>query len=184
MKANIERKTGPSGSATICRRALFYGKASMRLVYKSSTPTRFQWAAQPLRAAAGRPSIRRQRSASRARSRSSLRGCRSPAPSAPKRPRLRFPSLLGVGIEGRPSSSKDARLSRGRGQNPISMSETRKLAAILATDVVGYSRLADVHEDRTLPRLRALRGDLIATIAMHHGRVFKRTGDGALVELT
>ncbi len=64
------------------------------------------------------------------------------------------------------------------------MSETRKLAAILAADVVGYSRLADVDEDRTLPRLRALRGDFIATIAMHHWCVFKRTGDGALVELT
>jgi adenylate cyclase len=65
------------------------------------------------------------------------------------------------------------------------MLETRKLAAILAADVVGYSRLADVNEDRTLARLRALRSDLIdPTIAMHHGRVFKRTGDGALVELT
>jgi adenylate cyclase len=51
--------------------------------------------------------------------------------------------------------------------------------------VVGYSRLADVNEDRTLARLRAIRSDLIdPTIAMHHGRVFKRTADGALVELT
>jgi len=65
------------------------------------------------------------------------------------------------------------------------MSETRKFAAILAPEVVGYSRLADVNEDRTLARLRAIRSDLIdPTIAMHHGRVFKRTGDGALVELT
>ena len=41
------------------------------------------------------------------------------------------------------------------------MSETRKLAAILAADVVGYSRLAGADEDRTLARLRALRSDLI-----------------------
>jgi adenylate cyclase len=63
------------------------------------------------------------------------------------------------------------------------MSENRKLAAILAADVVGYSRLASEDEDRTLARLRALRSDLIdPTIAVHHGRVIKRTGDGALVE--
>ena len=63
------------------------------------------------------------------------------------------------------------------------MSETRKLAAILAADVVGFSRLAGADEDRTLARLRALRSDLIdPTIAVHHGRVVKRTGDGALVE--
>ncbi|ASY59072.1 adenylate/guanylate cyclase domain-containing protein [Sinorhizobium sp. CCBAU 05631] len=63
------------------------------------------------------------------------------------------------------------------------MSENRKLAAILAADVVGYSRLAGADEDRTLARLRALRSDLIdPTIAVHNGRVIKRTGDGALVE--
>jgi adenylate cyclase len=63
------------------------------------------------------------------------------------------------------------------------MSETRKLAAILAADVVGYSRLAGVDEDRTLARLRALRSDLIdPTIAVYHGRVVKRTGDGSLIE--
>ena len=63
------------------------------------------------------------------------------------------------------------------------MAETRKLAAILAADVVGYSRLTGADEDRTLARLRALRSDLIdPTIAVHHGRVIKRTGDGALVE--
>jgi TolB-like protein/Tfp pilus assembly protein PilF len=49
--------------------------------------------------------------------------------------------------------------------------------------VVGYSRLAGSDEDRTLARLRALRSDLIdPTIAVHNGRVVKRTGDGALVE--
>ena len=63
------------------------------------------------------------------------------------------------------------------------MTETRKIAAILAADVVGYSRLAGADEDRTLARLRALRSDLIdPTISVHHGRVVKRTGDGALVE--
>jgi adenylate cyclase len=61
--------------------------------------------------------------------------------------------------------------------------ETRKIAAILVADVVGYSRLAGADEDRTLARLRALRGDLIdPTIALHHGRTVKLTGDGALVE--
>ncbi len=63
------------------------------------------------------------------------------------------------------------------------MVETRKLAAILAADVVGYSRLAGTDEERTLARLRALRGDLIdPAIAAHQGRVVKRIGDGILVE--
>src|SRR5208337_923548 len=63
------------------------------------------------------------------------------------------------------------------------MTQTRKLAAILAADVVGYSRLAGADEERTLARLRALRSDLIdPTIAVHNGRVVKRTGDGALIE--
>jgi TolB-like protein/class 3 adenylate cyclase len=63
------------------------------------------------------------------------------------------------------------------------MSETRKLAAILVSDVVGYSRLAGADEDRILARLRTLRSDLIdPTVAVHHGRIVKRTGDGAIVE--
>jgi adenylate cyclase len=63
------------------------------------------------------------------------------------------------------------------------MSERRKLAAILCSDVVGYSRLAGADEDRILARLRALRSDLIdPTIAVHHGRIVKRTGDGSIVE--
>src|SRR5246500_4689043 len=63
------------------------------------------------------------------------------------------------------------------------MSETRKLAAILVSDVVGYSRLAGADEDRILARLRTLRSDLIdPTIAVHHGRVVKRTGDGSIIE--
>jgi len=63
------------------------------------------------------------------------------------------------------------------------MSETRKIAAILVSDVVGYSRLAGTDEDRTLARLRALRSDLIdPTISVHHGRIVKRTGDGSIIE--
>jgi class 3 adenylate cyclase len=63
------------------------------------------------------------------------------------------------------------------------VSETRKLAAILVADVVGYSRLAGADEDRILARLRTLRSDLIdPTIAVHHGRVVKRTGDGSIIE--
>jgi adenylate cyclase len=63
------------------------------------------------------------------------------------------------------------------------MVETRKLAAIFAADVVGFSRLTGADEDRTLARLRTLRSDLIdPTIAVHKGRVVKRTGDGAIIE--
>jgi adenylate cyclase len=63
------------------------------------------------------------------------------------------------------------------------VSETRKLAAILVADIVGYSRLAGADEDRILARLRTLRSDMIDPIlAVHHGRVVKRTGDGAIVE--
>lgn len=59
----------------------------------------------------------------------------------------------------------------------------RRLAAILAVDVVGFSRLAGTDEDRTLARLRTLRSDVFdPTIAIHNGRVIKRTGDGAIVE--
>ena len=63
------------------------------------------------------------------------------------------------------------------------MTETRKLAAIVVADVVGYSRLAGADEDRTLARLRGLRSDLIdPAIAAHHGRIIKRTGDGSIIE--
>jgi len=63
------------------------------------------------------------------------------------------------------------------------MTESRKLAAILVTDIVGYSRLAGADEDRILARLRTLRSDLIEpTISVHRGRVVKGTGDGFIVE--
>src|SRR6202451_1295451 len=63
------------------------------------------------------------------------------------------------------------------------MAESRKIAAILAADVVGFSRMASADEDSTLARLRTLRAELIdPTVAAQNGRVFKRTGDGALIE--
>jgi TolB-like protein/class 3 adenylate cyclase/Flp pilus assembly protein TadD len=63
------------------------------------------------------------------------------------------------------------------------VTETRKLAAILVADVVGFSRLAGADEDRTLARLRGLRSDLVdPAIAAHHGRIVKRTGDGSIIE--
>jgi TolB-like protein/class 3 adenylate cyclase len=59
----------------------------------------------------------------------------------------------------------------------------RRLAAILAADVVGYSRLIGADEDGTLDRLRSIRAELIdPTIAAHRGRLVKTTGDGLLVE--
>ena len=59
----------------------------------------------------------------------------------------------------------------------------RRLAAILAADVAGYSRLIEVDEEGTLGRLKALRGEVIdPKIAGHHGRIVKTTGDGLLVE--
>ncbi len=59
----------------------------------------------------------------------------------------------------------------------------RKLAAILAADVAGYSRLMGADEEGTLARLKALRAELIdPAIAAHHGRIVKTTGDGLLVE--
>jgi adenylate cyclase len=59
----------------------------------------------------------------------------------------------------------------------------RRLAAILAADVVGYSRLMAADETGTHTRLKALRKDFIEpTIAAHHGRIVKLLGDGALVE--
>ena len=58
------------------------------------------------------------------------------------------------------------------------MTATRKLAAILAADVVGFSRMAGADEDRTLARLRALRSDPIdPTISAYNGRIVKRTGE-------
>src|SRR5271155_4783139 len=83
------------------------------------------------------------------------------------------------------SSASDVALAKLSKKASKDMAESRKLAAILAADVAGYSRLAGADEDRTLARLRALRSDLIdPTISVHNGRVVKRTGDGALVEFS
>ena len=63
------------------------------------------------------------------------------------------------------------------------MPATRRLAAILAADVAGYSRLMGTDEEGTLERLRAIRTELIApSIAAHNGRIVKTTGDGLLAE--
>ena len=63
------------------------------------------------------------------------------------------------------------------------MTEGRKIAAILVADVVGFSRLTEADEERTLARLRGLRNELFnPTIEAHGGRVVKRLGDGVIVE--
>jgi TolB-like protein/class 3 adenylate cyclase len=59
----------------------------------------------------------------------------------------------------------------------------RRLAAILAADVAGYSRLMGADEEGTLERVKALRRELVdPKIGEHHGRIVKTTGDGLLVE--
>src|SRR5437879_8482242 len=63
------------------------------------------------------------------------------------------------------------------------MASTRRLAAILAADAAGYSRLMGADEEGTLERLKAHRRELIdPKIGEHHGRIVKTTGDGMLVE--
>ena len=58
------------------------------------------------------------------------------------------------------------------------MSQTRRLAAILAADVAGFSRLMGADEEGTLERLKALRRELLdPKIAEHRGRIVKTTGD-------
>jgi len=59
----------------------------------------------------------------------------------------------------------------------------RRLAAVLAADVAGYSRLMGADEEGTLAQLKTLRKTLVdPTIAAHRGRIVKTTGDGLLVE--
>jgi TolB-like protein/class 3 adenylate cyclase/tetratricopeptide (TPR) repeat protein len=63
------------------------------------------------------------------------------------------------------------------------MSAPRKLAAILAADVAGYSRLIGIDEEGTLKRIRKLRRELInPAVSLHRGRIVKTTGDGILIE--
>jgi len=65
------------------------------------------------------------------------------------------------------------------------MATNRRLAAIVAADVVGYSRLMEVDEEGTWARLKSLRAELIdPAIAKHGGRIFKTTGDGLLAEFS
>ena len=61
------------------------------------------------------------------------------------------------------------------------MTQTRRLAAILAADVVGYSRLIEADEEGTLNRLKSIRAEVIdPKITEHRGRIVKTTGDGKL----
>jgi adenylate cyclase len=63
------------------------------------------------------------------------------------------------------------------------MSQTRRLAAILAADVAGYSRLMGADEEGTLAALKAIRRELAdPKVKEHHGRIVKTTGDGLLLE--
>ena len=63
------------------------------------------------------------------------------------------------------------------------MNPTRRLAAIMAADVAGYSRLIGTDEQGTLNRLRSIRTEVVdPKINGHHGRLVKTTGDGLLVE--
>jgi adenylate cyclase len=75
---------------------------------------------------------------------------------------------------------------RNRGsREAVAATETRRLAAILAADVAGYSRLMGADEEGTLQRLRAHRRELVdPKIREHRGRIVKTTGDGMLVEFS
>jgi len=65
------------------------------------------------------------------------------------------------------------------------MNTTRRLAAILAADVAGYSRLIGDDEEGTLNRLRSIRGEVTdPKIREYRGRIVKTTGDGLLIEFT
>jgi len=65
------------------------------------------------------------------------------------------------------------------------MTQTRRLAAILAADVAGYSRLIGDDEEGTLNRLRSIRAEVVdPKITEHRGRIVKTTGDGLLVEFS
>ncbi|AHK44765.1 putative adenylate class-3/4/guanylyl cyclase [Ensifer adhaerens OV14] len=85
--------------------------------------------------------------------------------------------------ENKIAPAQEVNIGAGWYQVGAAMSDTRKIAAILVADVVGYSRLAGADEERILARLRTLRSDLIdPTIAVYNGRIVKRTGDGSLIE--
>ena len=84
-------------------------------------------------------------------------------------------TIIDGGIADRSRASYDA----------VAATETRRLAAILAADVAGYSRLMGADEEGTLQRLRAHRRELVdPKISEHRGRIVKTTGDGMLVEFS
>jgi adenylate cyclase len=65
------------------------------------------------------------------------------------------------------------------------MTQTRRLAAILAADIARYSRLIGADEEGTLNRLRSIRAELIdPKITEYRGRIVKTTGDGVLLEFS
>src|SRR5215470_11980508 len=127
-----------------------------------------------------------------------------PSPWRPRRPSacLRCSSACCRGISqrwGEPASSENLRLplcqfcvcyhpTRGQqGVNDVPEAAVeaiqRRLAAILATDVVGYSRLVEKDETATLAAIRALRATVIdPLVAKHRGRTVKLMGDGAIIE--
>jgi adenylate cyclase len=78
---------------------------------------------------------------------------------------------------------KHCRISPAKGRTLPSERVERRLAAVLAADVAGYSRLMGRDEERTLAQLKTLRRTLVdPAIAAHRGRIVKTTGDGMLVE--
>jgi class 3 adenylate cyclase len=98
---------------------------------------------------------------------------------------IRAPPISRKGAALLKLSDRIGSLRRLRHQNPITDEKPveRRLAAILAADVVGYSRLMGADEIGTLRALQAHRRELIdPKIAAHRGRIVKTTGDGALVE--
>jgi adenylate cyclase len=87
--------------------------------------------------------------------------------------------------EGRAFVDRGITDHRGGSREAVAAAATRRLAAILAADVAGYSRLMGADEEGTLNRLKAHRRELVdPKIREHHGRIVKTTGDGMLVEFS
>ena len=98
-------------------------------------------------------------------------------------PDLRAAHLRAVFSRGPKSSACGACKQEHRSRRPSRMTLTRRLAAILAADVAGYSRLMGADEVGTLEALKAHRREVVdPAIAANHGRVVKTTGDGMLAE--
>src|SRR5262249_41124309 len=117
-------------------------------------------------------------------SRQSRRGPRRTQSSACHRPQAhhrrlsRVPSLYDTG------SSRTLRHRPAAGWPTGTMTQTRRLAAILAADVVGYSRLMGLDEAGTVQAVRDHRAAANPLIAQHGGRIVKTTGDGILIEFS